>query len=118
SGVFRHLTRAHQCGTIVVQAGPASEKDPWMADAQRLFRRMQRTKSGWGWSDFDTLYRGFGFTARDVGPHTVYAHPSYPELRTAVARHRHLPPGYAQRAVTLIRRLQQLEAQESENGDD
>jgi hypothetical protein len=73
---------------------------------------MQRTKSGWGWSDLDALYRGFGFDREEGANHTLYVHPEYVELRATVARHNSLAPGYAQHAVKVIRRLKELEAAE------
>lgn len=80
---------------------------------------MERTKSGWGWSHLDTLYRGFGFEREEGGNHTLYIHPQHPELRATVARHSELAPGYAQHAVKTVRRLQEIERQEEdENGSD
>jgi hypothetical protein len=54
-----------------------------MPDAEEIFERMQRTKSGWRPADFETLYLGFRFDRREGANHTVYTHPTYPELMVA-----------------------------------
>jgi hypothetical protein len=89
-----------------------------MASAERLLRRMEATKFGWGWSDLDTLYRGFGFDREEGSEHTIYSHPQYPELQAAVARHTKLAAGYPATAVKLIRRLRELQAAEDEDEDE
>lgn len=76
-----------------------------------LLARMVRTKAGWGPADLERLYTSFGFDMREGAKHTVYSHAADPfNLRATVARHRELPTGYAQTAVSLIRQLKQLEA--------
>lgn len=89
-----------------------------MPNAARLLRRMQQTKEGWGWSDLNTIYTGYGFAKDDDGPHTVYIHPEFCELRATVARHKQLHPAYASTAVKLIRRLEDLQAQQEEEETD
>jgi hypothetical protein len=88
-----------------------------MPDAERLFARMERTKSGWGWSHLDTVYTGFGFEKEEGSNHTVYIHPDHPELRATVARHNKLAPGYSQTAVKLIRRLREFESEAEANDE-
>lgn len=80
-----------------------------MPSAEDLFERMQRSKTGWGFKDLDTLYRGFGFECREGAKHVLYIHPEYPELIATVARHRSLPIGYINDAIKLIKRLKEKE---------
>jgi hypothetical protein len=88
--------------------------------AEKLFERMKRTKSGWGENDFRTLYTGYGFSESEGSKHLRFAHPRFPDLYATVARQRSLPPGYAQTAVRLITRLQDLEGGDhgDESGDE
>jgi len=91
------------------------------SDAERILQRMRRTATGWRPSDFETLYRGFGFDREEGGEHTLYTHPKSPWLNAAVGRHRKLTPGYARHAVRLIDRLLELQAAENkanEKGED
>jgi hypothetical protein len=76
-----------------------------VAAADDLFDQMCRTKAGWTMQDLDTLYLGFGFGKREGGKHVVYRHPEHMDLRATVTRARHLPTGYIQHAVKLIRQL-------------
>lgn len=80
-----------------------------MSPADKLFIRMRQSKTGWGFNDLDSLYRGFGFEVRDGGKYTMYIHPKFPKLRATVARHRSLPIGYIQHALQLIDKLKDLE---------
>jgi hypothetical protein len=80
-----------------------------MTAAEKLFEQMSRSKTGWKQSDLDTLYLGFGFTKREGGKHTIYAHPKYPHLREQVTRARDLPIGYVRDALKRIRELKSLE---------
>lgn len=79
--------------------------------AEKLLERMRQSKHGWGFSDLEALYVGFGFVYRDKGKHRVYTRPEHPELIGTVARHRKLPIGYIQHAISLIDRLRALEDQ-------
>lgn len=79
--------------------------------AEQLFQKMQRTKAGWGQSDFRTLYRGFGFDEEEGGNYRGYTHPQYPFLAATVARYNQLARGYADTAVKLIKRLKELQAE-------
>lgn len=83
-----------------------------MNNAEKLLERMKRSSGDFSALDFDTLYSGFGFTKREGGSHTVYSHPAFPQLRATVARHKHLPTGYAKTAVKLINDLHKLEAED------
>jgi hypothetical protein len=60
----------------------------------------------------DRLYRGFGFEVEEDGPHSVYIHARYPQLRASVTRSRTLPVGYIQHAPKLIEELKVLEKKE------
>ena len=82
-----------------------------MDAGEKLFERMRRSKAGWGQKDLEVLYTSFGFTFRDKGPHRVYRHPKYLQLRATVSRHGELPVGYVQTAIKLIRQLKQLEVE-------
>jgi hypothetical protein len=75
--------------------------------AERLFKRMQQTKTGWRASDFARLYEGFGFRSREGGNHTFYWHPEHPDLTASVGRHGKLAPRYAFEAVDRIRQLKE-----------
>ena len=93
---------------------PAAAKTPKPLNpgtsARKIRERMQGTKSGWGESDMETLYVGYGFAFRDGAKHRMYYHPDFPELHTTVSRQRSLPPGYAQEALKLINELEALSA--------
>lgn len=80
-----------------------------MSSAEKLLARMRESKSGWGFSDLDSLYVGFGFRKREGGKHTIYIHPKFPRLRATVARHRSLPVGYIEHAINLIDELNSFE---------
>ncbi|ETX08091.1 hypothetical protein [Candidatus Entotheonella palauensis] len=87
-----------------------------------LLELMRRTRRGWGQSDFDRLYRSFGFReiTRPRAPHRVYVHPEFTELRATVGWHRALAKGYATTAVRLIDTLLSRQAEqerEEEKGD-
>ena len=87
--------------------------------ATKLRARMARTKSGWRARDLDRLYRGFGFDARQRGPHVVYFHPRFPILTAAVTRSSGaLPPGYVETALDLLDRLDALIGQARGETDD
>lgn len=78
--------------------------------ARKLLESMKSTKSGWGESDMETVYLGYGFTFRDGAKHRMYYHPDFPQLHTTVSRQRSLPPGYSHTAVKLIAELEALSA--------
>ena len=83
-----------------------------MDEAQKLFERMTRSKSGWKARDLEALYLGFGFQKREGGKHVVYSHPEFPQLRATVTRARNLPRGYVQTALSLINELRRLKEQQ------
>ena len=83
-----------------------------MGAAQKIFERMQRTRSGWGQDDFRRLYRGFGFVEEEGGSHRLYSHPQHGHLRATVGRHNELAKGYADTAVRLIEELKRLQDEE------
>ena len=84
-----------------------------MKAAEKIFRRMQRTLSGWNPEDFATLYNGYGFEAREGCGHTIYVHKTRRHLRATVARHGPLAKGYAEHAIGLIEQLHALQAQDA-----
>jgi hypothetical protein len=53
----------------------------------------------------------------DLGPHTVYVRPDFPDLRATVGRHRSLAKGYATTAVRLIDSLRARQV-EPESGQE
>lgn len=79
----------------------------------RLRKDMENNKSGWGQSDLDALYAGYGFVLRQGGKHRFYSHPHFPQLHESVSRQNNLPPGYAQSALKLIRELERLTAEQT-----
>jgi hypothetical protein len=83
-----------------------------VAKHHKILDRMRRTKSGWKPRDFEGLYTGFGFEAVDLGKHTKYRHPTYPQLWTTVKRADPLSKAYAEDAVELIDQLQAMEGTE------
>jgi hypothetical protein len=70
---------------------------------------MKQSKHGWRYNDIVTVYRGFGFESREGGNHTVFFHPVHRHLIATVARHRSLPVGYVQKAISLLEALKRLE---------
>jgi hypothetical protein len=93
-------------------AAPVYVLDPG-ATAMKLREDMKNNKSGWGQSDLDTLYRGYGFTLREGGKHRMYTHSVFPQLHESVSRQNDLPPGYAQSALKLIAELERLTAEQT-----
>ena len=87
-----------------------------MDNARKLLARMRQSKSGWRFKDLDTLYKGFGFEAREGGKHAMYIHPKYHQLRATVSRQRSLPIGYVQHAIKLIDEVMKLEGGGQRNG--
>lgn len=81
--------------------------------AEKLREDMENNKSGWGQSDLDALYTGYGFVLRQGGKHRFYSHPRFPQLHESVSRQNDLPPGYAQSALKLIRELERLSAEQT-----
>jgi hypothetical protein len=78
-----------------------------MTSAEKLYRRMRRTKAGWRLSDLDRLYRGFGFEVWEGAKHTLYIHPEFPSLRATVTRSRSVAVGYIEHALQLIEELKE-----------
>lgn len=92
--------------------------DPSSA-AAKLRGRMGRSKSGWRARDLARLYRGFGFTERQGGAHTVYFHPRFPTLTATVTRSSGtLPKGYIETALELLILLEALIEQAGGESDD
>ena len=82
-----------------------------MAKHEKLLERMRQSRNGWGQDDFRALYVGYGFSVTEGGNHMKIAHLRHSQLRTTVARHNHLPRGYADTALRLIELLLELESQ-------
>jgi hypothetical protein len=93
-------------------AAPLFILDPG-ATAMKLREDMKNNKSGWGQSDLDTLYRGYGFVLREGGKHRMYTHTAFPQLHESVSRQNDLPPGYAQSALKLLTELERLTADQT-----
>lgn len=93
-------------------AKPVYVLDP-SGTAMKLRADMENNKNGWGQSDLDTLYSGYGFALRQGGKHRMYYHPVFPQLHETVSRQNDLPPGYAQSALKLIRELERLTAEQT-----
>ncbi len=88
-----------------------------MSSALSLFEKMKQSKHGWRYNEIKTVYLGFGFEYREGGNHTIFFHPVHRRLVATVARHRTLPVGYVQKAITLINALHELEQElEKEHG--
>ncbi|MCR4296415.1 MAG: hypothetical protein NUW21_12830 [Elusimicrobia bacterium] len=81
--------------------------------AVKLRADMENNKNGWGQSDLDTLYSGYGFVLRQGGKHRMYYHPAFPQLHQTVSRQNDLPPGYAQSALKLLVELERLAAEQT-----
>lgn len=80
-----------------------------MTNNEKLLDRMRRSKAGWRSDDLENLYLSFGFERCEGSKHAMFIHPTFPELRATVTRHRSLPIGYIQFAVKLIDKLKELE---------
>lgn len=93
-------------------AKPVYVLDP-SGTAVKLRADMENNKSGWGQSDLDTLYSGYGFVLRQGGKHRMYYHPAFPQLHQSVSRQNDLPPGYAQSALKLLVELERLTAEQT-----
>lgn len=76
-----------------------------MSKVEKLLDRMRRTKADWKSKDLKKLYLGFGFEKREGRKHTMYIHPTFPELSATVTRHGGVAKGYISTAVKLIDRL-------------
>jgi hypothetical protein len=77
--------------------------------AEKLLEQMQNSKSNWKRADLDKLYEGFGFVISHGGNHDIVKHPSFPQLRATLPRHRELAKGYVEFAVKLIDSLLELQ---------
>lgn len=84
-----------------------------MSAASKLLEKMRRSKDGYGQSDFERLYKGFGFEKKAGGNHDTYFHAKY-KLMVQVARHNVLATGYAVEAVKIIDKLLEEQAKEKE----
>jgi hypothetical protein len=83
-----------------------------MSSDDSLLQKMRNSKYGWRYNDIVSLYRSFGFEQREGGNHTVFFHPVHRRLMATVARHRNLPVGYVQKAISLIEALKRLEGEQ------
>jgi len=80
-----------------------------MSRGEKLFVKMQRSKYGWEYRDFDLLYTHFGFEKTEGSEHSLYIHPQFSELRGSVSRHKgDLAIGYVQHAIKMIKKLKEL----------
>ncbi|MCY3917282.1 MAG: hypothetical protein OXG49_14840 [Chloroflexi bacterium] len=73
--------------------------------AEKLLKRMRRSKSGWKRRDLETLYEGFGFILKHGAKHDYYQHPEYPKLRDTLKRSRTVSEYSVRNAIGLIERL-------------
>lgn len=86
-------------------------------NAEKLLERMRNSASGWGQSDFEHLFEGFGFKWREGKKHRIYWHPKFPNLYMSVPRHNSLKEWVARDAVKLIDELKNnLAREETKNG--
>lgn len=72
-----------------------------MSSAENIYAKMHRTKNGYGYRDFETLYLGYGFRKKEGGDHTLYFHELL-RRPMSVPRHNELPIGYVRAAVKAI----------------
>ena len=77
--------------------------------AEKLLEQMRNSRSNWKRADLDKLYEGFGFILTHGANHDIVKHPSFPQLRATLPRHRELAKGYVEFAVKLIDRLLELQ---------
>ena len=75
---------------------------------------MRRTKHGWKPADLEAAYRAAGFVSRGTKKHDGYYHESYPELMTTVTRSDPVKADYIDDLISLVDRLAQLKAGESD----
>lgn len=112
----RTVLLQRDAGPVVEHAAKPASSAPAMpvlvlkpsGAAMKLRADMENNKNGWGQSDLDALYAGYGFVLRQGGKHRFYSHPDFPQLHESVSRQNDLPPGYAQSALKLIRELERL----------
>jgi hypothetical protein len=76
--------------------------------AGKLLERMRNSPTGWGQTDFETLFKGFGFDWNEGKKHRIYFHKDYPNLQMGVPRHNSLKKWVAREAVKLIDKLLEL----------
>jgi len=81
----------------------------------KLLDKMRRSRYGWGEVQLRKLYEGFGFAGRDVGNHVCYHHPSHPDLRGQVPRHRSLREYVVADAILAIEELLRREGEETDD---
>jgi hypothetical protein len=91
--------------------------------AEKLLKKMRKTKTGWYRNDLDALYEGYGFIIMPGGNHDKVTHPDFPILFTSLPRHRTVHKYLVTQAVKLIDRLLVLqgnkeETEESNNEED
>ena len=84
--------------------------------AAKLLERMRRSRFGWGEAQLRTLFEGFGFAGRDVGDHVCYHHPSHPDLRGMVPRHRSLREYVVSDAIDAVDELLRREEEPGDEG--
>ena len=81
-----------------------------MSRGHKLLERMRRTKHGWRPGDLEAAYGAAGFRKKATTKHDGYYHPKYPELMTTVTRSDPVKADYIDDLITLIDRLEALEA--------
>lgn len=79
----------------------------------KLLDKMRRSRYGWGEVQLRKLYEGFGFAGRDVGDHVCYHHPSHPDLRGQVPRHRSLREYVVSDAIEAVEELLRRDGKEA-----
>ena len=81
---------------------------------KKLRGKLARTTQGCRERELHRLYRSYGFEKKEGGRHTIFKHPSYPQLIGIVARHRYLNRSYVTNALKLLDLLDTLEAEEEQ----
>lgn len=77
----------------------------------KLLERLKNTKAGWSDRDLWKLLTAFNFSSRE-SKHTVYYHPTHPDLTIVIPRGRELLPVYPREVEKLIKMLQGREMEE------
>jgi len=83
--------------------------------ASKLLERARRSKNGWTRDEIDRLYKGYGFIIESGGNHDKVTHPDFPQLITALPRHKRVASYIVRQAIQLIDRLTELQDEEEEN---
>jgi hypothetical protein len=88
------------------------------SNASKLLDKARRSSSGWRRTEIDALFTRFGFVIENRTRHDIAYHPDYLELKLMLPRHRMVNHVYVEKAVKLIDRLLELQAEKGEENNE